>query len=163
MSIVKRMSAHFGWGKLRDGVGLWCYKNDSHKRYGTWFLRLIVSSMFQEFSGGYYLGQFYIEPHDGDRAVMHREEHERANEQVYANGEGVERLDNPLVMKIDENHFPVHGADDVPWNTVALPAEFLERTRVMDPPALKEVLLAKAEKASMLLRWFCPGSGSLGQ
>lgn len=122
--------------------------------------------MFEEFSGGYYLGQVYIEPHDGDRAVMHRAEHERVNEQVYATGEGVERLDNPLVMKIDENHFAVHGDDAVPWNTVALPAEFLERTRIMDPPALKDVLLAKAEKAAMLLRWFTPGSytqGLMGQ
>lgn len=110
--------------------------------------------MFEEFSRGYYLGQLYVEPYDGERAVMHRDQHERANEQVYATGDGIERLDHPLVMKVDESHFPVHAATDVSTNTLALPSPLLENTRVDDPPTLREVLLAKADKAVQLLRWF---------
>lgn len=119
--------------------------------------------MFEEFSAGYYLGRLYVEPRDGDRAVVHEEHHERANETVYASGEGVERLDHPLVMKLDSTHFPVHRADDIPAGTLAVPDDLLEATGVEDPPALKEVLLAKADQASRLMRWFGadPGGDSV--
>lgn len=111
--------------------------------------------MFEEFSGGYYLGRLYVEPREGETALLHEDHHERANEQVYATGEGVERLDNPLVMKLDETHFPVKGAPDVPAGTLSVPPDVLEATRVSDPPTLTEVLLAKAEQATQLMRWFC--------
>ena len=112
--------------------------------------------MLEEFSAGYYLGRLYVEPHGGDHAVMDREQHREANEQVYATGDGVERLDHPLVMKVDESHFPVLGTDDVPADTVAVPDAVLERTRIDDPPTAREVLVAKAERASHLLDWFTP-------
>ncbi|PSQ09309.1 hypothetical protein BRC93_13165 [Halobacteriales archaeon QS_5_70_15] len=107
--------------------------------------------MFEEFSSGYYLGRLYVEPYGGDRAVMHRDQHERVNEQLYAEGDGVERLDLPLVMKIGGAHFPVHGADGVPEGTVALPDEVADRTGLRNPPALSEVFLAKADRARQLL------------
>jgi len=110
--------------------------------------------MFEEFSAGYYLGRLYVSPREGEQAVMHEEHHEQANEQVYATGEGVERLDNPLVMKLDSTHFPVHGAGDVPAGTLGVPEELLESTRVEDPPTLTEVLVAKAGQAAQLLSWF---------
>ena len=113
--------------------------------------------MFEEFSRGYYLGRLFVEPYDGDRAVIHRDHHHRANERVYAADGGVDHLDNPLVMKLDEAHFPVHGADDVPSGTLALPASLLGDTRIDAPPALREVLLAKADRADQLLRWFGDG------
>lgn len=108
-------------------------------------------TMFEEFSSGYYLGRLYVEPYEGDRAVMHRDQHERVNEQLYAEGVGVERLDLPLVMKIGGAHLPVHGAAGVPERTVALPDEVVERTGVENPPSLSEVLLAKADRARQLL------------
>lgn len=110
--------------------------------------------MFEEFSGGYYLGRLYVAPRDGEHAVMHRDQHEQANRQVYAEGEGVERLDHPLVVKLDETHFPVHAAPDVPADTLAVPRSLLADTRVDDPPSLREILLAKADQAAKLLRWF---------
>ena len=110
--------------------------------------------MFEEFSAGYYLGRLYVEPREGEQAVMHEAHHEQANEQVYATGDGVERLDNPLVMKVDGTHFTVHGAPDVPAGTLGVPEELLEPTRVDDPPTLTEVLVAKAGQAARLLRWF---------
>lgn len=113
-----------------------------------------LTTMFEEFSAGYYLGRLYVEPHEGEQAVMHDEHHERANEQVYATGEGVGRLDNPLVMKVDGAHFPVHGASNVPARTLAVPGELLEATDIEDPPTLTEVLVAKAEQAGRLLRLF---------
>jgi len=54
-------------------------------------------------------------------------------------------------MKIGSAHVPVHGADGVPGRTVALPESVLPATGVENPPALSEVLLAKADRATQLL------------
>ncbi|USZ67274.1 DUF5802 family protein [Halorussus salilacus] len=118
--------------------------------------------MFEEFSSGYYLGRLYVEPYHGDEAVIRRDQHEQINEQLYATGEGIERLDNPLVMKVDSHHLAVHGEDEVPEGTLALPEEVLDDTRIRNPPALKEVLLAKADRADQLLRYQArhPGVGT---
>jgi hypothetical protein len=112
--------------------------------------------MFEEFSSSYYLGRLYVEPYGGDRPAMHREQHEEVNEQLYTTGEGVERTDAPLVMKLSDCHFPVHGEPDVPADTLALPESLLSATGVSDPPTLREVLLAKADRAVQLLEWFTP-------
>jgi hypothetical protein len=82
---------------------------------------------------------------------MCRRQHEHVNEQLYASGEGVERLDTPLVMKLDENHFPVTGDERVPRDTLAVPEGLLTETRIRNPPTLEEVLLAKADRARQLL------------
>lgn len=120
--------------------------------------------MFESFSSGYYLGRLYVEPHDGDHAVMSREDHESVNKALYSSGEGVERLDWPLVMKIDQQHFSVHAKEGVPDNTLALPDELLDSTRIRNPPELKEVLLAKAGRAGQLMRLHRehPGFGTDG-
>lgn len=39
--------------------------------------------MFEPFSSGYYLGRLYVQPHDGERPAMHREQHEHVSEQLY--------------------------------------------------------------------------------
>jgi len=106
--------------------------------------------MFERFSSGYYLGRLYVEPGERETAALCREQHEQVNEQLYAD-EGISRLDNPLVMKLDTSHFPVTGDESVPRNTLAVPRELLEDTRVRNPPTLKEVLLAKADRAKQLL------------
>ena len=106
--------------------------------------------MFERFSSGYYLGRLYVEPHEGERAVIHRTDHERMNERLYTDGEGVERVDYPLVMKLDGRHFPVHGDDGVPSGTLALPAPFADES---DLPDRREVFLAKADRADELLRY----------
>jgi len=108
-----------------------------------------MDSMFEQFSGGYYLGELYVEPHDGDQAVIHRDDHQAVNEQLYTDGEGIERLDAPLVMKVDSTHFPVHGDEGVPSGTLAVPAPLLDETS----PSQREVLLAKANRAMELLRY----------
>lgn len=112
----------------------------------------MVTHMFEVFSNGYYLGRLFVEPHDGDRAAMHSRQHERVNEQLYATGEGIERTDYPLVMKLDTAHLRVHGSEDVPADTLAVPRDRLERSGIENPPALREVLLAKAEHAERLVR-----------
>ena len=117
--------------------------------------------MFEVFSRSYYLGRLYVTPIDGNRALMHSDQHERINEEVYATGDGVERLDAPLVMKLESRHFPVHGDDAVPANTLALPGSMLEDAEVRNPPSLREVLLARRERARQLLSyaggWSAPG------
>lgn len=107
--------------------------------------------MFEQFSRGYYLGRLYVEPADDVAAAMCREQHERVNQQLYASGEGVERTDLPLVMKLGSRHFPVHGDRDVPADTLAVPPELLDAAGVRNPPSLREVFLAKADHAAQLL------------
>ncbi|WP_410766987.1 DUF5802 family protein [Haloferax sp. DFSO60] len=106
--------------------------------------------MFERFSSGYYLGRLYVEPYDGTTAAIHSDEHERLNEYLYATGEGVERLDTPLVMKLDCSHFPVLGNEGVPTGTLAVPYELAE---VCSLPDDRHVLLADATRARELLRY----------
>lgn len=112
--------------------------------------------MFEEFSAGYYVGRFYVESYDGEHAVIDRDQHLEANEQVYATGESIERVDHPLVMKVEQSYVPVFAADDIPTDTLGLPKPVLESTRIDNPPTLKEVLVAKAERAAQLLEWATP-------
>lgn len=107
--------------------------------------------MFEEFSGSYYLGRLYVHPTDAERAMMHRDQHEQLNEQLYATGEGVERLDAPLVVKLDNAHFPVHGDEAVPADTLSVPDDLVDDDRDRGP-RLREVLVAKADRAHQLLR-----------
>jgi hypothetical protein len=107
--------------------------------------------MFEPFSSGYYLGRLYVEPYAGECAVIHSDHHEQVNRELYATGEGIERLDHPLVMKIGTGHVPVHGATGVPERTVALPDQMLDGLGIDDAPTLSEVFLAKADRAQQLL------------
>ncbi|MDZ7731351.1 MAG: DUF5802 family protein [Natrialbaceae archaeon] len=107
--------------------------------------------MFEAFSGSYYLGRLYVTPSDGSTAAMDQHQHERLNEELYASGEGIERLDRPLVMKLESSHFPVQGDSSVPMDTLAVPTELLEETRIRNPPARTEVFLATRDRAQQLL------------
>jgi hypothetical protein len=106
--------------------------------------------MFEEFSSGYYLGRLYVAPGEGERAAIARAQHERVNEALYTGG-GVERTDLPLVMKLGNTHFTVGGGADVPADTLVVPEELVEETDIRNPPALREVFLAKAGRARQLL------------
>ncbi|ERH02952.1 MAG: hypothetical protein J07HN6_00270 [Halonotius sp. J07HN6] len=108
-----------------------------------------MCSMFQQFSDGYYLGELYVEPRDSDRAVIQQADHEAMNEQLYATDEGVERLDAPLVMKLDTAHFPVTGDEEVPSGTLAVPRSLLDEERA----STREVFLADSDRAMELLRY----------
>lgn len=105
--------------------------------------------MFEEFSSGYYLGVLYVEPGEGERAALNGEDHEAVNRQLYTTGEGVERVDAPLVMKLDGSHFPVLGDEGVPTGTLTVP-EVLADDGL---PERREVFLARPERAGELLRW----------
>jgi hypothetical protein len=109
--------------------------------------------MFEQFSNGYYLGRLYIEPSDRDHATMCREQHERVNEQLYAESRSIEYLDRPLVMKLGTRHLAVHGSEDTPADTLSVPESVLEETTVRNPPSLQEVFLAKADRADQLLEF----------
>jgi hypothetical protein len=110
--------------------------------------------MFERFSRGYYVGRLSIEPtpNEESRALIQRATHERLNEQLYATGEGIERTDLPLVMKLETHHFAVHGESSVPKDTLWLPESVLADSRIETPPTLREVFLAKADRAAQLLR-----------
>ncbi|SFG46434.1 hypothetical protein SAMN04488063_2133 [Halopelagius inordinatus] len=104
--------------------------------------------MFEQFSSGYYLGRLYVEPYDGEVPAIHRTDHERVNEELYAD-EGVTRLDAPLVMKLEQAHIPVLGDEAVPSGTLAVPSSFADESLPDD----RDVLLAKRERAAELLRY----------
>lgn len=106
--------------------------------------------MFEPFSRGYYLGRLYVRPRDGERAVIHEDDHDAVRDQLYEE-------EVPVVMKLDGSHFQVHGAADVPGATLELPAELLDRTRVDHPPTLRGVFLARSDRADQLLQ-FAHGS-----
>ncbi|WP_256686466.1 DUF5802 family protein [Halococcus qingdaonensis] len=110
--------------------------------------------MFERFSRGYYVGRLSIEPTpDAETgAFIQRATHERLNEQLYAAGEGIERTDLPLVMKLETSHFAVDGDSGVPQDTLWVPESLLAETRIETPPTLREVFLAKADRAAQLLR-----------
>ena len=107
--------------------------------------------MFEVFSRSYYLGRLYVTPSPDEQARIQRAVHEQVNEELFTSGEGIERLDSPLLMKLENQHFPVHPGDDVPADTLAVPRELLENTRVENPPTLTEVFLAREEWARQLL------------
>ncbi|MFC6824467.1 DUF5802 family protein [Halopelagius fulvigenes] len=104
--------------------------------------------MFEQFSSGYYLGRLYVEPYDGEVPAIHRTDHERVNEELYAD-EGVTPLDAPLVMKLEQTHIPVLGDESVPSGTLAVPSSFADEGLPDD----RDVLLAKRERAAELLRY----------
>ena len=106
--------------------------------------------MFERFSSGYYLGELYVEPHDGDRAVIQRADHERVNEQLYADDDGITRLDAPLVMKVGTGHLPVGADEGIPSGTLAIPRRLAPDDEL---PSKRGVLLADADRAERLLRW----------
>ena len=107
--------------------------------------------MFERFSRGYYLGRLYVEPSADDSPAMCREQHEQVNRQLYTTGDGVERTDHPLVMKLGARHLAVEADETVPADTLAVPEDVLEEAQVRNPPTLQEVLLAKADRAQQLL------------
>jgi hypothetical protein len=111
--------------------------------------------MFEEFSSGYYLGRLYVTPSREERALIERTTHERVSEQLYTTDAAASTPES-LVMKLDTAHFPVHGDDGVPAETLAIPEELLSSLDVGNPPTLTEVFLAKADRAEQLLRFTRP-------
>lgn len=109
--------------------------------------------MFAPFSSGYYVGRLLVEPHSGDETLMQRQQHEQVNERLYATGEGIERLDYPLLMKLANRHFPVHGDEGVPENTLYVPDQVVEVDDLEPLPEIREVLLAKPSVVSQLWDW----------
>ena len=109
------------------------------------------TGMFEPFSRGYYMGRLYIEPSADEHTTMCKQQHEQLNEQLYATGDGVERLDRPLVVKLADRHLPVHGETGVPADTLSVPERLLDGASLRNPPTLTEVLLAKGDRAMQLL------------
>lgn len=105
---------------------------------------MLTCDMFEVFSGGYYLGRLYVEPHDADRPVMHEGEHREVAERVY------DDRDEDLVMKIGTAHVPVGPGEGVPSGTVGVPPELAGEIGLDRLPTLEEVLLAKPSIAARL-------------
>jgi len=117
--------------------------------------------MFEQFSGGYYLGRLYVEPYEGDRPAMSRLDHERVARQLYrppdaasaSVADPVADGTRPLVMKLGTRHLAVRGRDEVPDRTLAVPLDLVDDDAL---PDLREVLLAKAPQAERLIELGAP-------
>lgn len=103
--------------------------------------------MFEEFSGGYYLSQFYVEPSPTNHPAIHTSAYNHVHESLYGESDGI-----PPVMKLGDTHMIVESEPGIPQDTLVVPESILEQTRVDNPPSLEEVLLAKREYAQQLLR-----------
>jgi hypothetical protein len=101
--------------------------------------------MFEDFSGGYYLGRMYVEPHDADSPVMQDDDFEAVSHGIY------EQEEKPLVMKIGKRHIVVGGDGSVPTGTLGVPERVAEDLDLYNPPSVKDVLLAKEVHAERIL------------
>jgi hypothetical protein len=122
--------------------------------------------MFEQFSGGYYLGRLYVEPYEGDRPAMSRLDHEQVSRQLYTGdaatgdetvatpADPVADGTQPLVMKLGARHLAVRGRDEVPDRTLAVPFDLVDDDGSL--PDLREVLLAKAPQAERLMELGAP-------
>lgn len=107
--------------------------------------------MFEEFSNSYYIGRMFVTRGD-DYAAIQQSQLEELNDTYFVDDEPIARLDQPVVMKLGPHHFPVLGDEGIPEDTLALPDDLLEEAAVTNPPSLEGVLLAKADRASQLLK-----------
>ncbi|MWG35080.1 DUF5802 family protein [Halomarina oriensis] len=118
--------------------------------------------MFEQFSGGYYLGRLYVEPYEGERPAMSRLDHEQVARQLYTPTaerpatavDPVADGTRPLVMKLGTRHLAVRGRDEVPDRTLAVPFDLVDDGDAL--PDLREVLLAKAPQAERLIELGAP-------
>jgi len=101
--------------------------------------------MFEDFSGGYYLGRMYVEPHTADGPVMQDDDFEAVSRGVY------DEEEKPLVMKIGKRHLVVGGDDSVPTGTLGVPEDVARELDLRNPPSVKDVLLAKEVHAERIL------------
>lgn len=112
--------------------------------------------MLEVLSGAYYVDRVLVEPHDGPHAVLEERQHHKAAATVYAEDEGLARLDVPLLVKLGRQHLPVFASQAVPTGTLGVPGAVLEASTVENPPTMREVLVATAEWADRLLAWWTP-------
>lgn len=103
--------------------------------------------MFEPFSRGYYLGRLYVEPGNGARAAMCRDQLVALDRQLHdASDPTTDGTGGPLVMRVGQRHYRVHGADTVAEGCLEIPRAQTE----LEDPAPRPVLLAKAGRATQL-------------
>lgn len=107
--------------------------------------------MFEAFSDSYYIGRLFVTPADEDPPRMQELQVQRLNDELLGGEDGVTDLDRPLVMKLGQRHFPVHGDREVPADTLVVPESLLEDIPVNNPPTVCGVLLATGERADQML------------
>jgi len=120
---------------------------DSRETFNYVNIQHGVNDMFEPFSSGYYLGRLYVEPYGGDHAVINRGHHERVKDRLYESG------DEPLVMKIGSTHVASVGPRAFPGGRSRSRKPPLSATGTDNPPTLREVFLAKADRARQLLEY----------
>ncbi len=107
--------------------------------------------MFEEFSNSYYIGRLFVTPSADECPVMQQAQLERVNDELLADETELSRLDRPIVMKLGQRHFVVHGDEAVPAGTLALPESVMADASIENPPSECGVLVAKPDRAEQLM------------
>lgn len=92
----------------------------------------------EELSSGYYITECYVEPgeekpqvNDHDYRELQYEVHEAGSDEQY------------IMFQMDGTFFEVEPATNIPNETLALPEEILELTKVKHPPARRGIMVPK--------------------
>jgi hypothetical protein len=104
--------------------------------------------MFEPFSGGYYVGELYVESRRRDGAAVSGADYETMREFLY--GVDDRPADGPVVVPLEHQHNAVGGEDGLPDNTLVVPEQ---RTDVSADGERRGVLVAKADRAQQLLKF----------
>lgn len=98
--------------------------------------------MFVPFSSGYYLTRMKLKPYYGDKAVISDDTLQRINIKYDLNDSEITNM--PVVMKVENIHFKVHGDEDTENGRLRIPMSLTRRlSDDIHDSVEKEVLLAK--------------------
>ena len=83
---------------------------------------------------------------EGNHVALDPGVHEQLNRVLYAEGEGVERLDYPILAKLKQRYFTVKADKSVDPGYIELPAGDIEEMG-LDAPERCRMLVAKRDSA----------------
>ncbi|AXR81496.1 DUF5802 family protein [Natrarchaeobaculum sulfurireducens] len=86
---------------------------------------------------------------EGDVPALNPGVHTEMNRVLYAEGEGVERLDYPILAKLKKRYFEVTRSEAVDPEFIQLPPGDIEAMG-LDTPERCEMLVAKRENAPLI-------------
>lgn len=95
----------------------------------------------------YHLVSLIVE--EGDVPALNPRVHTEMNRVLYAEGEGIERLDYPILAKLKRRYFSVTRAETVDPYSIQLPAADLDQMEI-DAPDRCELLIAKKSHAPQI-------------
>ena len=103
--------------------------------------------ILQSWNPAYHLTTAIVE--EGPVPAFHPGVHTHLNRFLYAEDQGIERLDCPILAKLKRKHFTVTGADTVDPESLHLPSSDIADMNI-DPPERCHILIARKDNAPMI-------------